>query len=147
MEVYEPITSYCQFQFSPQAGSWARYPYPPLKRRGSGLSLQRPPFGVLTATVSSLERTPIGVFPPEGEGHDKPLWRMVPDGGLFEALLRYKGLKRFRGLGPVGRLTVPRPKGRGFHEENSSPLSFLQKLTHRHAYSCLLYTSPSPRDS
>ena len=33
------------------------------------------------------------------EGHDKPLWRRVSDGGLSEALLRYKGLKRFRGLG------------------------------------------------
>jgi len=45
--------------------------------------------------VSSLERTPIGVFPPEGEGHDKPLWRRVSDVDLSEALLRYKNLKNF----------------------------------------------------
>jgi len=45
----------------------------PLPQSGSGLSLQRPPFRVLTATVSSLERTLYSVFPPMMEGHDKPL--------------------------------------------------------------------------
>ncbi|HHI00308.1 MAG TPA: hypothetical protein ENL40_02340 [Thermococcus litoralis] len=47
----------------------------PLPQSGLGLSSQRPPFGVLTAIVSSLERTLYSVFPPMMEGHDKSLWR------------------------------------------------------------------------
>jgi len=43
------------------------------------------------------------------EGHDKPLWRRVSDGGLSEALLRYKGLKRFRGLGVPWGFTASPP--------------------------------------
>jgi len=45
--------------------------------------------------VSSLERTLYSVFPPMMEGHDKPLWRRVSDGGLSDALLHYKNLKNF----------------------------------------------------